>query len=72
MVNIPDCKVTIKFWNKTINLYDMIESFDPNIQKEFPLSYNVQLLKSLKYIGDLAQIQLTFDGIGKKNCILNF
>ena len=35
-------------------------------KQEFPLSYLVQPLARLKYIKDLVQIHLTFEGIGPK------
>ena len=37
-----------------------------NWEQEFPLSYLVQPLESLKYIKDLVQMHLTFEGIGPK------
>ena len=38
----------------------------------FPLSYFVQPLARLKYIADLVQIHLTFEGIGPKVYIQRF
>ena len=49
-------------WN-----YEKIRSLRVVIwSQEFPLSYLVQPLERLKYIKDLVQMHLTFEGIGPK------
>ena len=49
-------------WN-----YKNIRSLRVGIwSQEFPLSYLVQPLERLKYIKDLVQMHLTFEGIGPK------
>ena len=49
-------------WN-----YENIRSLRVVIwSQEFPLSYLVQPLERLKYIKDLVQMHLTFEGIGPK------
>ena len=49
-------------WN-----YENIRSLRAVIwSQEFPFSYLVQPLERLKYIKDLVQMHLTFEGIGPK------
>ena len=52
--NIRSLGVVI--WSQTINTF----------KQEFPLSYLVQPLERLKYIKDLIQMHLNFEGIGPK------
>ena len=64
--------------NLELSKYQEVESshlvtdYKHNLSLEFPLSYHVQPLARLKYIEDLMQIHLTFEGIGPKVYIPRF
>ena len=62
-------KHTVHNWEPSVVTwnYENIRSLRVFIwSQDFPMSYLVQPLQRLKYIKDLVQMHLTFEGIGPK------